>query len=232
LTWQWQLQGQLDLTLDVAVYDLDLFDVEAAAFTALQADDRRVVCYFSAGSIEDWRDDAADFDAAGIGEPLDGWPGERWVDTRAQGVRDIMAARLDLAASKGCDAVEPDNVDGHQANSGFPLTVADTLDYLAWLSAESHSRGLAVGLKNAVELVGEVHPDFDFTVNESCLDWSECGGLMPFLDANKPVFHTEYVDQASQGAAMQAAVCGESSIAGFSTLIKTWDLDAWLLACD
>lgn len=27
-----------------------------------------------------------------------------------QGVRDVMVARLDLAQEKGCDGVEPDNV--------------------------------------------------------------------------------------------------------------------------
>lgn len=40
-----------------------------------------------------------------------------------------MQARLDLAVQKGCDGVEPDNVDGYQNNSGFPLTAQDQLAY-------------------------------------------------------------------------------------------------------
>ena len=40
------------------------------------------VCYFSAGSAEDWRPDFRQFPSAAIGRALDGWPGESWVDIR------------------------------------------------------------------------------------------------------------------------------------------------------
>ena len=40
------------------------------------------VCYFSAGSAEDWRPDFRQFPAAAIGRAMDGWPGESWVDIR------------------------------------------------------------------------------------------------------------------------------------------------------
>jgi len=36
-----------------------------------------------------------------VGKTLDGWAGEKWLDTRSTNVRSIMAARLDLAVSKG-----------------------------------------------------------------------------------------------------------------------------------
>ena len=35
---------------------------------------------FSAGTREDWRDDADDFPAAALGEALGDWEGEVWVD--------------------------------------------------------------------------------------------------------------------------------------------------------
>ena len=50
---------------------------------------------------------------------MDNWAGERWLDTRSTNVRDIMMARLDLAKSKKCDGVEPDNVDGYANKNGF-----------------------------------------------------------------------------------------------------------------
>ena len=53
----------------------------------LKAAGRKVICYFSAGSYEPYRPDAADFAAADLGNELVGWPGERWLDTRSNGVR-------------------------------------------------------------------------------------------------------------------------------------------------
>lgn len=49
-TWQWQLSGVVDQTVDVSMYDIDLFDNSAAVVDALHADGRRVVCYLSAGT--------------------------------------------------------------------------------------------------------------------------------------------------------------------------------------
>ena len=230
-TWQWQLTGSVDTTVDAAMFDIDLFEAPPATIDTLHAKGRVVVCYFSAGSREDWRSDAKDFKSTDYGKALVGWPGENWLDIRAANVRAIMKKRLDLAVSKKCDGVEPDNVDGYANDSGFPLTEADQLDYDKFLAAEAHARGLSVGLKNSVELVPKLLSHFDWALNEECLSFSECASLAPFIQANKAVFHVEYVDQQSQGAAKKGQVCGKGSIAGFSTLIKTWDLDAWRLTC-
>jgi hypothetical protein len=67
-----------------------------------------------------------------LGRNLDGWPGERWLDIRRIGaLRPIMKARIAKCARKGFDAVEPDNIDGYQNRSGFPLTGSDQLRYNA-----------------------------------------------------------------------------------------------------
>ncbi len=213
------------------MFDIDLVDAQQSVIDALHAKGRVVVCYFSAGSREDWRPDAKDFKAGDYGKGLAGWPGENWLDVRSANVRAVMQKRLDLAVSKKCDGVEPDNVDGYANDSGFPLTKANQIDYNKFLASESHSRGLSVGLKNSVELVTDLLPHFDWALNEECLSYSECTTLAPFIKANKAVFHVEYVDQQSQGAAKKSQVCGKSEHRGFSTLIKTWDLDAWRLTC-
>lgn len=230
-SWQWQLTGTIDTTIDVAMYDIDLFEAPQAVIDELHAKGRTVICYFSAGSREDWRPDAGAFQAADYGNPLDGWPGEHWLDVRSDNVRTIMKQRLDLAVGKGCDGVEPDNVDGYSNDSGFSLTKNDQIDFNRFLATESKQRGLSVGLKNALELIGDLEVDFDWALNEECVSYSECSLLSPFLAAQKAVFHVEYVDQSSQGAGKQAAVCSDPTVAGFSTLIKTWDLDAWRLSC-
>ena len=174
-TWQWQLSGPLNPAYDVTVYDIDLFDTPAAVIDALHAEQRLVVCYFSAGSSEDWRPDFGSFAESDFGAPLDDWPGERWLDTRSPNVREIMRGRLELARDKGCDGVEPDNVDAYQHDSGFDLDASGQLDFNRFLAGEAHARGLAVGLKNNLDQIAELVVDFDFAVNEQCFEYDECG---------------------------------------------------------
>ena len=118
--WQIVLNQPLDVDLDsdtvdpdVAVFDIDLYSNPVETIEYLHELDRKVICYFSAGSYEDWRDDEGDFEEDDLGDELDGWPGERWLRLDSENVREIMTKRLDLAAEKGCDAVDPDNVDGY-----------------------------------------------------------------------------------------------------------------------
>lgn len=225
-SWQWQLTGTIDTSFDVAMYDVDLVDTPQEVIDQLRAEGRVVVCYFSAGSVEDWRPDAADIPADAIGSELDGWPGERWLDTRSDGVRAVMRARLDLAVARGCHGVEPDNVDGYANDPGFPLNAATQIDYNRFLAAEAHARGLSIGLKNALELVPELEADFDWALDEECYLYDECEALTPFIDAGKAVFHVEYGD-----AALADTVCPATTELGLSTLIKNLDLDAWRVPC-
>lgn len=100
------------ITPDVEVYDIDLFDNPKPAIDALHRLGKKVICYFSAGSFEGNRPDSGLFKSTDKGKELDGWPGEFWLQLNSTNVRDIMGKRLELAASKGCDGVDPDNVDG------------------------------------------------------------------------------------------------------------------------
>ncbi len=127
---QVQLQGTPNISYDVELYVLDLFDTDSAVIDALHADGRKMICYFSAGTFENWRDDAGRFTAADKGRRLGNWPGERWLDVRSQNVRAIMADRLDLAVQRGCDGVDPDNVDGYSNRTGLPLTYQDQIGRL------------------------------------------------------------------------------------------------------
>jgi hypothetical protein len=225
-SWQWQLTGTINTSLAVQMYDIDLFDNSASTIAALKAKGIKVVCYFSAGSYEDWRPDASSFPAAALGNNLQGWPGERWLDVRSTAMRTIMAARLDLAASKHCDAVEPDNVDGYTNNTGFPLTAQHQLDYNRWLATEGHARGLAVALKNDIDQVAQLVSYFDFALNEECFQYNECSALQSFIAANKAVFQVEY-----GSAGLATSVCPKANAMNFDTLIKNLDLDAWRVAC-
>lgn len=225
-SWQWQLTGTVDTSFDVAMYDIDLFDVPADTIATLKGAGRVVICYFSAGSYESWRDDAADLPSAALGNPLDGWPGERWLDVRNAGVRSVMRARLDLAVQKGCDGVEPDNVDGYLNNPGFDFGASDQLDYNRFLASEAHARGLSVGLKNDLDQVPALVSDFDWALNEECFAYDECDLLQPFIDAGKAVFNVEYGPDS-----LAATVCPSANALDFDTLIKNLDLDARRVSC-
>ena len=58
-----------------------------------------VICYFSAGTYEDWRDDVQSLDDDYLGNQLEDWPDEKWWDVTEDSVRDIVSSRLDLAVS-------------------------------------------------------------------------------------------------------------------------------------
>lgn len=82
--------------------DGDLFANNGSAWSTVTSAGYKTICYFSAGSYENWRPDKDDFQHADIGEPLDDWPGEAWVDTNSANVRAIMERRMDLAVQNGC----------------------------------------------------------------------------------------------------------------------------------
>lgn len=100
-------------TPDVSIFDIDLFDTPAETIRQLHSLGKKVICYFSAGSYEEWRPDSGQFQPADLGKELDGWPGEKWLKVNNENVKRIMKSRVDMAKQKGCDGVDPDNVDGY-----------------------------------------------------------------------------------------------------------------------
>lgn len=224
-TWQWQLSGRIVTSIDVAMYDVDLFDAPTAVIERLHQAGRVVVCYFSAGSWEDWRPDQGAFPESVKGEALAGWPGERWLDVRRLDLlAPIMEGRLDLAVARGCDGVEPDNVDGYANDTGFPLAAADQIRYNTWLAERAHERGLSVGLKNDLGQVRPLEPLFDWALNEQCFEYDECPALFPFVSAGKAVFGVEYRGEPD-------SFCPQAVEWGFSWLRKRPGLGPWAIPC-
>ncbi|KAJ3134118.1 hypothetical protein HK100_003770 [Physocladia obscura] len=184
----------LDNTYTQAVVDVDgeLLAATPGLVASIHGGGTRILCYFSAGSYEDWREDKAKFTSAMLGSPLDGWPGEWWLDIRQQAVRDIMTARMQRWAALGCDAVDPDNIDGYSNANGLGLTAADAIDYIKFLASTAHSLGLSVGLKNNIAQVAQLEPYVDFAFNEQCVEYQECDQYAPMTSAGKMVFGLEY----------------------------------------
>ncbi|WNI14554.1 endo alpha-1,4 polygalactosaminidase [Actinacidiphila sp. ITFR-21] len=222
--WQWQLSGTVDTSVQVPVYDIDGFENGADVVRRLHAAGRKVICYVNVGGWESFRPDAKDFPAALLGKG-DGWPGERWLDIRRTAVlRPLLAARFDMCRAKGFDAVEPDLADGYANDTGFPLTAGQQLAFNRMVADLAHRRGLAVGLKNDVDQVGELVDDFDFSVDEQCAEFDECDALTPFVAADKAVFHVEYELRTDQ-------FCLDSRRLRLSSMLKHLSLDAWRRPC-
>ena len=223
--WQIQYTGKIDTSLGVDVYNLDLFDTSAAVISALRSTGKRVICYFSAGGHENWRPDAGSFPTAVLGRNLDGWAGERWLDIRKLDILiPIMRARMEQAAQKGCDGIDPDNVDGYSNNTGFALSYNDQLAYNVALAEAAHELGLAIGLKNNLDQIKDLVNYFDFAVNEECFQYDECNTLKPFVDAGKAVFGIEY-------NLANSSFCPQANTLNFDFLKKNLSLDAWRESC-
>ena len=236
-TWQWQLLVQegetLNTSYDVDVYDIDLFDNDAATIEAIQAAGHQVVCYFSAGSSEDWREDFDQFTDADIGDQLDEWEGENWLDVTSENVLSIMLTRLDLAVTKGCDGVEPDNMDGFANDTGFALTANHQLGYNRRIANEAHDRGLMVLLKNDGDQAEDLVAYYDGSLNEECHAYEECDQLAPFTAAGKPIFNAEYADSESEGQNLADDICPDALAIDTRTLVLPWDLDdSFRFSCD
>jgi hypothetical protein len=236
--WQYQLQavpgradaatGGIDLSLCArtgsscarpAVYDIDLYGPNgktpnAAAVAAIRRAGGYAICYVDAGTWENWRPDAKMFPHSLLGLS-NGWPGERWLDIRRPSrVLPLMAARVAKCARAGFQGVEFDNVDAYANRTGFQITFGEQLRYNRDLARLAHRDGLAAGLKNDYGQVRQLVGDFNFAVDEQCVQYRECRLLRPFVAAGKAVFDVEYRLPPS-------SFCRPAEAAGVSAIFKS-----------
>lgn len=227
-TWQWQLSEPIDQSVNAAVYDIDYEKNDASVVSSLHAKDRRVICYISVGSWENWRNDASQFPQSVIGKDYPNWPGENWLDIRQINIiGPLLQKRLDICQQKGFDAVEPDNIHGYQEATGFPLTYNDQIVFNKWIAQEAHKRGLLIGLKNDSEQVKDLLSFFDFAITEDCFKQGWCNDMTPFISSGKPVFAAEYTDTGMT----TGNFCSQAKQMKFNAILKNRGLDAVIKSC-
>lgn len=95
---------------------------------------------------------------------------------------------------------------------------------------------MSTGLKNAGEIIKSVLPYVQFSVNEQCVEYSECETFAAFIKAKKPVFHIEYPKGAPKVKETDLKIiCSKKGKAkgtnSFSTVIKKMNLDGWVQYC-
>jgi hypothetical protein len=220
LTWYWQLQGPIDNAQPEQVYDVDGFNTRAREVAVLHRAGKHVICYIDVGSWERFRPDANAFPRSLLGRG-NGWPGERWLDIRRRKLLEpIIAARLRMCARKGFDALEPDNIDGFENDTGFAITAAQQLRYDEWVAREAHALGLAVLQKNDPEQARPLEPYFDGVLDEQCNQYHECSAFKPYLRAGKPVLNAEYA------ASLYPGFCGADNRLGIMGALYGLALDS------
>jgi hypothetical protein len=237
------------------IFDVDLWDTPKETITQMKAQGKKVICYFSAGSSEDWRDDYKDFTDSDKGNCMTGWAGERWLDVRSPTVFNVMKKRIKMAKDKGCDAIDPDNMDAYDnKENGKNLQPEDAVTYLRNLALEAKSLGMSTGLKNAQSIIPQVTEFIQFAVNEECGQRKECDSY-DALKAGIPVFNIEYVKPKFNGRGDLASMswvsdegnaksgggsmeqirnnfCRDTTKAHrLSTVIKNKELDGFVLYC-
>ncbi len=211
--------------MDAQVFDLDADETTAETVARLHELGRHVICYVDVGTWESYRADAAVFPDEVLGRRVDGWPDERWLDIRRLDVlAPILEARLDTCAAKGFDAVEPDWLNHHEEDTGFPIRRADSIRFARWVAGAAHARGLSVAQKNAPGLTAAIATDFDFAVTEDCARWDECDAYLPYLRRGAAVLDAEY-------NLAPAAFCAVTEPLGVSAIGKRLALGAWRRTC-
>ncbi|MFD8708697.1 endo alpha-1,4 polygalactosaminidase [Kitasatospora sp. NPDC059648] len=119
-------------------------------------------------------------------------------DTKRQRIALKVDGWIEECATKGFDAVEPDNYDSYTRSAGL-LGAADAEAYQSILVAHAHGQGLAIAQKNAAELAPDRRQlGLDFAVVEQCGTYGECNR---YADAfGDRVFDVEYDEQGLQAA--------------------------------
>ena len=212
------------------VYSIDGEMNPATTVTHLHNAGKKVICYIDAGVYETYRKDAYKFRALTPriwGKRDEGWAKSYWLDIRRVAeLEPIMKARMQVCKDKGFDAIEPDEIDGWENDTGFPITYDDQLTYNRALAGWAHGLGLSIGQKGDIIQTRDLADHFDWTLNEECYQYRECTnpydpyldeevpGLQLYVQRNKAVFIAEY---ASYGEARWNGICSNSAANHFNT---------------
>lgn len=212
------------------VYDIDGEMNPKATVDYLHAKGKKVICYFDAGVYETYRGDASKFQALSPqiwGKADVGWENSYWLDIRrVSALEPIMKARMQMCKDKGFDAIEPDEIDGWENDTGFPITYQDQIVYNIALARWAHEIGMSIGQKGDTVQTRDLVGHFDWTLNEECYAFNECTtvydpllnkdfpSLQLYVQANKAVFIAEYKAYTSS---VWASKCADSTANRFNT---------------
>ncbi|CAB1118874.1 unnamed protein product [Ectocarpus sp. CCAP 1310/34] len=202
-------------------------NVESADMLSLLHSGIVVICYFSAGTYEEYRDDEADFPRSALGNRVEHSVGTWWININDEDIKPVMEGRLDLASEKGCDAVDPDFMESYTFSAdetGWNITADEQLEYNKWIADQAHARNLSVGLKNDRLQMEELEPWFDWALSTDCYDEEDCGSYGPFVTAGKAVLDAEF-------AVQDLGLCNDTLWHPIDFIVKSYELDEQRCSC-
>ena len=227
--------GGRDVRLNARLFDLD-WQTSPKVVARLKARDRKVFCYISVGSWENFRPDNASFLPSVLGGDYGGYPDERWLDVRRIDILEpIMVARMERCKQSGFDGVWFDNVDGFTMHPGFSITSDQQLAYNATLANDAHARGLSAAFNNDPQQTKQMVPYFDWVLYETTRDDvrpcfyppKPCRSLQGFRDAGKATFILEY----KENKVPTDRFCRTARRRGFNGLVKRYALGNYRIPC-
>ncbi|KAH7100761.1 glycoside hydrolase family 114 protein, partial [Auriculariales sp. MPI-PUGE-AT-0066] len=151
--------------------------------------------------------------AGGYFEDSD-WPGEFFLDTSTEAKRTELATIvngwIDACASKGFQAIEPDNLDTYTRSNNL-LTQDNNLAFAKLFTDYAHSKGLAVAQKNTGDIgsAGKSTAGFDFAIAEECQAWNECDTYTDVY--GDKVVEVEYTDNDDAQSVYETACKNQGS---------------------
>lgn len=228
-TWDIQLDDPYDLSRRPEIFGLDLDFAPEGAALELRAAGVIPLCYVSVGTVESYRPDVEAFPAEVVGPAYPEWPDERFLDIRRLEILlPIMLDRFARCYQQGFLAIEPDNMDLHDNDVGFPITREDQLAYLSALAGMAHGLGMAIAQKNATDLIPDLVGEFDFLMLEHCFDSGRCAVAAPYVAAGKAALNVEYDERPVNFR----AACAEGARLGVSMIQKDLALTSRRTTCD
>lgn len=172
--WDYQIGGAYTPPSGVKIVSRDNADPAASG--------QYNICYINAfqvnpGLDDEWSGDLLLRDANGDKVVDPDWR-ETLLDIRTADKRTRVAAKIggiiDSCASKGFQAVEPDNYDSYSRSKNL-IGTDQAQDYIKLLSAHAHAKGLAIAQKNTPDLAGDRSANgLDFALVEECGYYTEC----------------------------------------------------------
>jgi hypothetical protein len=251
IEWQWELDHALSLTSDTdmgigdstytgapaatpTVYDIDGIDNPASTVSALHGLGDKVVCYIETGDVGNYYSAAEEgiattyyqqfVNAGVVGAKQSGYP-EYYLNYTSPATLSIVESMISQQCkAKGFDAVETDNDETWQYDTGFSgTTEAADETYMNAIANYIHSEGMAWFLKNCDD-VGNTsfcnaeYPLADATISEQCNQYDTCSDLGDFI-GHKAIFNAEYTPTSA------SSFCPSDNAAGFNGELFDVDLD-------
>jgi hypothetical protein len=235
----------IDLYQDGTCYTPNNYGVlNSAAVKAIHAHGGKVIGYIDAGSAEHWRPDFPQYVSFNhschgclFGKFVDGYHDENWLNINAatlginpttgrketprQFILNELSARLARARQLRVDAIEFDNVDAYQNDTGLAISAHTQLLFNTALANLAHRKGFRVALKNDVGQLADLKPYFDIAINEQCFEYRECNdpppGYLGWVAAGRAVFNVEYRLRA-------ASFCPQANAWHVTSIVKDVNL--------